>query len=98
MEEASFAMLETPPQKEKAPGGNAAEEADTATSKDKERPTRIDPTEAMQTQEEQLPPRCDTSGKDRWRQLPTDTRCKTVAELRNIIWEHLGGDIDIGKA
>ena len=44
MEEAIFAILATPPKKEKATGDNADEEEDTATAEDTERPTKIDPT------------------------------------------------------
>ena len=52
MEEASFETLETPPQKEKAPGDNAAAEEDTAT--DTDRPTEIDQSETAQAPKEQL--------------------------------------------
>ena len=56
MEEAIFAILATPPKKEKATGDNADEEEDTATAEDTERPTKIDHSEAIQTPQEQLPP------------------------------------------
>ena len=100
MEEASFEMLQIPPKKEKPPGHNAAEAEDTSTAKDTESPTKIDPTEAMETLKEQQPPhpRSDTPRKDRWRYLPPDARCKTVAELRSIVGKDIGGNIDLVRS
>ena len=58
MEEAIYEILATPPKIDKGPENSATEEeeANTATATAKERPTRIDPTDAMQSSQEQSPP------------------------------------------
>ena len=55
--DAGFAILATPPKKDKAPENNAdGEEENTATSTEAEMPTKIDIDEAMQSSQEQPHP------------------------------------------